>query len=165
MTPRWISSAVFGLALLCFFLPFVSVSCGGGKVMTLSGADLVVGRAADRNDKKIDPEPMAIFCVIAGAAGLIASCRKGQPASTAAAALGGLAAVLLLLLKEKLNDEVRRKGDGVIRLEFEPGYWLSLGGYLGAAITSFAASASARREQGDQAALSPPPPPPPVADG
>lgn len=35
--------AILGLALICFFLPFVTVSCQGQKLMTFSGIQLVTG--------------------------------------------------------------------------------------------------------------------------
>ena len=37
------SPALFGLVILCFFLPFVNLSCSGQTVMTLTGFQLITG--------------------------------------------------------------------------------------------------------------------------
>ena len=39
-----LSPALFGMALLCFFLPFINVSCGGTKVIQLTGVQLALAR-------------------------------------------------------------------------------------------------------------------------
>ncbi len=37
------SPALFGVIILCFFLPFANLSCSGQTVMTLTGFQLITG--------------------------------------------------------------------------------------------------------------------------
>ena len=42
MTKKF-SPAIFGIVLICFILPFVTVSCQGQKLATLTGIQLITG--------------------------------------------------------------------------------------------------------------------------
>jgi hypothetical protein len=67
MTPKKkISPILFGVTLVCFLFPFVTVSCGGQKMASFSGAQLATGTSVDEpqmfgpsQKKKVDPEPLA----------------------------------------------------------------------------------------------------------
>ncbi|MGH2710655.1 MAG: hypothetical protein ACRDH9_05560 [Actinomycetota bacterium] len=45
---RYLSSPLFLIALICFFLPFFAVTCGTQKVTEVTGLELVTGQAEDQ---------------------------------------------------------------------------------------------------------------------
>lgn len=47
---RGLSPGLFGVIVLCFFLPFVSVMCTGATLITMKGSDFVFGGTAEVND-------------------------------------------------------------------------------------------------------------------
>lgn len=150
------SPAVFGLAIICFFLPFTHISCSGERVATLTGIQLVTGttignqetdsaqtnggpfirpsdvRPQDREDGKIDPEPLAIFALCSTIAGLWLSFRRGKEWAIATAVAGGVGLILLLLLKAKIDNDVLKEGEGIVQVEYAFGFWLLLVLFLSA---------------------------------
>lgn len=126
------SPGVFGLALLCFFLPFVSVSCQGQKVATFTGVQLITGTTMEQPSgfgsqgkaKKIDGEPMAVVALASGVLGLGFSFLRRKKSAIIPAVLGGIGLVTLLVLQSKLRHEAMREG-GILQLSFEIGYWLT----------------------------------------
>ncbi|MBM3243119.1 hypothetical protein FJZ31_43220, partial [Candidatus Poribacteria bacterium] len=82
ITIKKLSPAIFVIILICFFLPFVSASCGGQKLATLSGVQLVTGTTvegarpsedifrAEKATQKVDTEPLAIAALITTLVGL-----------------------------------------------------------------------------------------------
>ena len=49
--PSWLSTSVFGFALLCLLLPFLSVKCNGLEIASLKGYELITGTTIDPRDK------------------------------------------------------------------------------------------------------------------
>jgi hypothetical protein len=73
------------LALICFFLPFVSFSCQGMKVASFSGIQLVTGTTIQQPQmfgpptaQKVGAEPLAVLAFLCGIAGLGLSFLKGK---------------------------------------------------------------------------------------
>ena len=131
--------AVLLLALICFFLPFVSVSCQGGKLMTFSGMQLVTGTTVQEpqmfepaKPRKIESEPLAVLAFLCGLLGLVFSLVAKNKGKTVAAVLAGLGAVALLTLKSRVENEVLKEADGLLRADFETGYWGTLLLFVGA---------------------------------
>lgn len=136
-----ISPAVFGLALICFVLPFVTVSCNGQKVMSLSGIQLMTGTSIEQpgmfggkgQAKKVDGEPVAIIAFIAGIAGLGLSFMKNRKSSIIPAGLGLIGLIMLLVIKIRLDGQVNIAGGatmGLLSLSYGAGYWLAFILYL-----------------------------------
>lgn len=150
------SPAVFGLAIICFFLPFTHISCSGQRFATLTGIQLVTGTtigdsetdsaqsngypftrpgetiSTDRKDEKIDPEPLAIFALCSAIAGLCLSFVKDKNWTIAAAVAGGVGLIFLLLLKAKIDNDVLKEGEGIVQVEYAFGFWLLLVLFLSA---------------------------------
>lgn len=125
-----LSPVVFVLALICFFLPFMTFSCQGQRVLSLSGLQLVTGTSIDQpqmfgpaQSQKLNPEPLAILVFLCGIGGLILSLRKGHAATIASAATGGMATILLLALKSKIDGDALSKSGGVIQVNYDIGYY------------------------------------------
>ena len=134
------SPTIFGLALICFFLPFIEVSCQGQKIVTYTGIQMITGTTIEQPDlfgtgkqsKKVDPEPLAIFAFFSGVMGLGLSFLKGRKSSVAPAIAGIIGVIALLLLKSKLNNEILKEGGGMLQLEYGVGFWLTFVLYLSA---------------------------------
>ncbi|MBL7209075.1 MAG: zinc-ribbon domain-containing protein [Dehalococcoidia bacterium] len=135
------SPAIFAIALICFFLPFITVSCGGQKVATLTGVQLVTGTAIEQPDlfgegqqaETLDGEPLAILAFLSAVAGLGLSFIKGRKIVIAPAISGVAGSILLLLLKSKIDNEILSEGAGMIQVEYGIGFWLTILVFLSAA--------------------------------
>jgi hypothetical protein len=128
-----ISPAIFGIALICFVLPFVTVSCQGQKLATLTGIQLITGTTikqpsmtGKKQVQKVRGEPLAALVFLCVAAGMGLSCLKGKKSAIAPAVTGGIGLILLLLLKIKLDRDIFREGEGILQLEYGAGFWFVL---------------------------------------
>lgn len=136
-----ISAALFGVALISFFLPFVDVSCQGQKMATFTGIQLVTGTTIEQpsmfgerhQNQKVDPEPLAILAFASAIVGLGLSFLRGRKLAIVPAIAGVAGLVLLLLLKSKIDNEAMREGGGVLRAEYEVGFWLTFLLFIAAA--------------------------------
>jgi hypothetical protein len=133
MTPKRFSTAIFGIALICFFLPWVNVSCQGQKVATFSGVQLVTGTTVEEPqmfgpaiEKKIPGEFLAILVFLSACAGLALSFIKDKRGATGATVTGGMGIIFLLLLKSKLDNDILRQGQGILQIDYGAGFYLTL---------------------------------------
>lgn len=140
---RHISSANFLFVLLCFFLPFITLSCPGTSI-TFSGTQLVTGTTVEvpqmfggAAQKKFDSQPLALFAFLCALAGLVVGLSSAKGARRISAGLGILGAVLLLALKAKISGDVSREGEGMLSVSYGFGYWLALISSLFAAVFNF----------------------------
>jgi FHA domain len=159
-----ISPATFGLALLCFFLPFISVSCQTQKIVTFTGIQLVTGATVELpqmfgppKSEKLPREPLAVLAFACGVVGLGLSFLKGRKIAIGPAVVGCAGAVALLLLKSKLDADVLKGGNGVLHLDYEVGFWLILLAYAAAAALNVSVFLQSRKEP-LQAEMAPSPP-------
>lgn len=123
--------SAFILALICFFLPFVTFSCGGQKFATFSGIQLATGTTLQRpqafgpsTSQKVDPEPLAVLALLVTLVGLGASFVKGKKGAVASTALAGFGVILILALKSKLDNEALSQAGGTIQVNYEAGFYL-----------------------------------------
>ncbi|QER41756.1 hypothetical protein F1847_02940 [Thermodesulfobacterium sp. TA1] len=134
-----ISPALFGIVILCFFLPWFSVSCQGQKIITVTGIQLVTGTTIEepkmplelgvnqKNEKrKIEGEPIAILILLAAIAGLgLNFLLKGKRRAVGSVAVGGAGISLLLILKLKLDKNIMKETGGMLQLNSEIGFFLT----------------------------------------
>lgn len=126
------SAILFAGCTLCFFLPFVTVSCQGAKVFTLTGQQLATGTTIKEpspfgpaKEQKIDAHPFAAVAGLCALAGVIL-CLVGQKMSMSAAATGGAGALSLVVMRSQFADQLEKQGMGVAQLNTEIGYTLAL---------------------------------------
>lgn len=132
------SPVVFVFVIICFFLPFVSVSCGGEKIVTLSGVQLVTGTTVKApsssgsmfqrettEKRETGREPLAIIALVITIAGLGLSFIKSRKSAIAPALAGGAAAISFLAMKYKIDREVLREAEGALQTEYNFGFWLA----------------------------------------
>ncbi|NTW02467.1 MAG: zinc ribbon domain-containing protein [Oscillochloris sp.] len=128
-----ISRSMLAAVVFCFFLPFITVSCGSSAKSTLSGINMVTG-APIRVDTPYGSEMSGdwfparsemIAAFVAGVASLVATFLKISPRmkSTAIAIGSGLAALFFFLLKSAFDNEIRAQSQLI--LTYEMGFWLS----------------------------------------
>lgn len=137
------SPLIFVVILICFPLPFVTFSCGGEKMITLSGIQLITGTDLEKTrppgdmfrqpsfgarskPERIGPEPFAIGAFTAAAIGLGLSFIRSRRSAIVPAIMGAITAGLLLALKNKIDSDVLREGEGALQVEYNSGFWLAL---------------------------------------
>lgn len=98
--------------------------------MTLSGIQLATGGSAasaqmlgDMKQEQADPAPLAGLAFVCGVLGLGLGFVRRRRGAIAPAACGALGAVLLLLLKSKIEGAMAAEGQGIIRVEYEMGFY------------------------------------------
>jgi hypothetical protein len=127
-----ISASLFALILVCFFLPFVTVSCENRPVLQLSGIELTTGKTianptfTGRTQKQdIPPNVGAVLAFTAAGIGLGISFTKVQKASMISTVSGAAGALLLLLMKSGIDGELAKQGAGIagFKTNYEVGFW------------------------------------------
>ncbi len=139
---KFVSPSLFLLAALCFFLPFVSFTCQGQRIATISGMELITGTKIEKfemekfdsgqtnpdldKQRDVNSEPLAVAAFILALVGIVVSLipRYSRMLSLIAGALGAL---MLLFLRSSIGGEVTGDFDfKIIEVSYEWGYYLSL---------------------------------------
>jgi len=134
---RKISLGLLGVAILAFFLPWTTLSCGGQKLYTFSGIDLAIGQTIKipkdlLDNKKVKEvntrEGVATIAFIVGIAGLLAGflIKKEQIQKVILSVCGGSSGILLYLLKNRLSNEVSAQGGKIIDINYHFGFYASM---------------------------------------
>lgn len=152
-----ISPALYGIILICFFLPFVNLSCSGQTIMKLTGFQLITGtevkqpdmfgqdmfgqnnNTMDKKSEEIEAQPMALFAFLAALAALLVSLVKKKPTAIITVVISVLGFIFLLLLKINIDGdaELNAGGQGVITLDYQFGYWFSFLLFLAGAVLNW----------------------------
>jgi hypothetical protein len=138
-----VSPVIFVLATLCFLLPFVTVSCNGQKVASLTGVELATGTTVEQpqvfgpaQKKRVGAEPLATLAALCALAGIGLS-FLGSRLAIAPAVSGTAGALFLLLLQSKLNSDMSKEVQGAFRLDWEVGFVLVLLFFIAGAAWNF----------------------------
>src|SRR5664279_3122805 len=106
---RKIPPAGYLLALICFLLPFVEVSCNGQRVVSLPGLQLLAGPQVDggggmfaQPKQQVKPETSVVIAFVAGIAGLVLSVLKQRRTDIIAGVCCMVAAGSLLALQQSI---------------------------------------------------------------
>jgi len=127
------SILIFVGSLLCFFLPFATVSCSGEKLITLTGQQMATGTtieapslAGESDKRKTDPNPFAAVGMLCAVAGIGLS-LLGRRLAAVPAAAGAAGAVSLFLMRATMDSEIQRQSVGmVISVSYEYGFAVAL---------------------------------------
>ncbi len=139
----------FVVGILCYLLPFVSVSCGGvGRSFT--GLQLVTGTTVEQpqlfgppTSQHADSDPVVVVAFVCALVGLAARLFGGaERVLSLLAAL--IAAGALLFTQSKIMQLAQSQGMGVVSVKMEIGFWLVL---LSHAIVVISALLSGRPQQ------------------
>jgi hypothetical protein len=128
-TARKISPALFGITLICFFLPFTKISCQQQEILNLTGVQLATGTSIKQprftggsQEQKIPGEPLAMLAMASTVVGLATSLMKAKKSAIAPAGSGAIGFILLLMLKSKIDDSILREGQGLIVVSYGLGF-------------------------------------------
>ena len=150
------SPAAFVIVIFCFFLPFVNITCGGQKIVSLTGIQLVtgseikpqgmfnqkdspediIGKNKDmlKTNENVDPQPMALLALIMAAAALGLSFVRKKIMALISMIASVLGAAFMLLLKANLDSDLPSEAQMVIDAEFQIWYWLALIMFIAGAV-------------------------------
>jgi hypothetical protein len=127
-----VSPAIFILSILCFFFPFVTVSCGGHKIASATGVQLATGTTLElpqtfgpSREQKVGQEPLSALAAICAVIGLGVS-FAGASAAIVPATSGVIGALSLLIMKSRLDNVLAKRGQGVLQVNYETGFYLAL---------------------------------------
>jgi hypothetical protein len=121
----------FVLAAACFLLPFLEVSCGGTKVGSITGVQLVTGLETTKTDPrtmqtKKERSSGDLFVIIAAvcvAVAFFASLEDGEGRGLAVlSGLGGFGS--LIVFKLRADEEILKHGPG-LTISYQPGFYLA----------------------------------------
>lgn len=127
--PKHVTPAVFGIALICFALPWYGTRIGDRTIGGATGLQMVTGKAVSEKGlfgfetrRTVRREPMAVVALLAVLGGIAAGFAKGRRGTTGAVAAGAVAAAALAALR------VSRGGDdgGLASGTFMAGFYLAL---------------------------------------
>jgi hypothetical protein len=126
------SVLLFVGSALCFFLPFVTVSCGGVTAFTLTGQQLATGTTLTQpqplgppQKQKASADPFAVVAGLCAVAGIVLS-LVGRKIAGGAAISGGAGAVALLIMRSRLDDQLQKQGEGLAKATYETGFTLAV---------------------------------------
>lgn len=169
---RKLPPAAYLLALICFLLPFVEVSCNGQKVVSLTGIQLLAGPQVGggvgmfaQPKQQVKPETSVVIAFIGGIAGLVLSLLKQRRTDIVAGVCGIVGGGSLLVLQQSILSGAPPQALGLIQVQYQPAYFLSLLLFFaGAAVAFYVAFARPPELAANIPALAPqyPAPSPPV---
>jgi len=123
------------VSLICFFLPWMTVSCGQ-KVTTLTGIQLALGGTIPTN---MEPEKrngdifilLALLAAVAAIVVVILAWRRGAASRTDGYWLLGLGGLALLILAGKFaSNQTDTSGDVDVIVQYHAGFWGAVLGYV-----------------------------------
>ena len=127
-----VSPAIFLLSVLCFFFPFVTVSCGGHKIASATGVQLATGTTLElpqafgpSREQKVGQEPLSAVAALCAVIGLGVS-FAGARAAIVPAISGVVGTLSLLIMKSRLDNVIAKRGQGVLQVNYEIGFFLAL---------------------------------------
>ncbi len=126
------SVLLFAGSVLCFFFPFVTVSCGGQKIFTLSGQQLATGTEiaepqvfGPAKTQKTDANPFAAVAGLCALAGVALS-LVGTKLAAAGVVSGAAGAVSLGIMASRMDGQIQRATEGMGKANVEVGFVLTL---------------------------------------
>lgn len=160
---RKLPPAGYLLALICFLLPFVEVSCNGQKVVSLTGLQLLAGPQVGGSEgmfaqpqQRVKPETSVVIAFVAGIAGLVLSVLKQRRTDIIAGVCGIVAGGSLLALQQSILSGAPPQALGLIQISYQPAYLISvLLFFVGAALMFYVAFANSVAASASPPALAP----------
>ena len=119
---RLISPAMFLVALLCLFMPFVSFSCGGQEI-TVTGLELATGKTA--YGERIEGSGWAVFLIVVLLSGFGLSFWKDQRNYLFSIVAAAVALLTILGIAAGISNEISGQDMmGLVSYELRSGFYL-----------------------------------------
>jgi len=129
---KQIRPVIFGLVILTFFLPWVTVSCQQQKVITLSGIQLVTGTDVDvsgsgmlgapQKTQKMEGETLAIVAFAVTCIGLLFSFAS----KIVSRMMSALSVGSIVFLKNGFEQKILKEGSGMFQVQYESGFYAAI---------------------------------------
>jgi hypothetical protein len=125
----------FAAVILLFFFNFFTVSCGGQKVGSVTGINLVTGTELNGSDmfsdsetrgEKVPPNAWAIIAFVSAIVGLVVFLIKEKREALIGTGAGAFGFASLLILQFAIKSAIERKTDGALQTDFQFAYWAAL---------------------------------------
>lgn len=133
-----ISASMFALIFMCFFLPFITVSCDNTPVVQMSGIEVAVGKTVSneiprnfqafggqQQSQKIPGDGKAVLAIVAAAVGLGTSLIQNRKISLVSGGAAVFGLLLLLSLKSGIDKQLIERSTA-FRIDFGMGFWGSV---------------------------------------
>lgn len=110
------------LMIICFLLPFVTISCEGQEITTINGYELVIGKTIEEQGQEdgIGPNPLLIVILIAMIALAIFVFTGSPRLNYIGVLLNLLCIIMLIMFKIIFTQKVKESG---FQANYEIGYW------------------------------------------
>ena len=121
--------APFLIGIICFILPFLSISCDGNKLMSFTGVQLVTGAelkdSLSGESRRIPSDPMAVIALLALVAGLCLAVSNTRRTAIGSALAAAAATLSMLFLKFRMDAQIMKHASGMpIAADYQLGFWL-----------------------------------------
>jgi hypothetical protein len=127
-----VSPAIFFVTILCFFFPFMTVSCGGHNIASATGVQLATGTTLEvpqafgpSREQKVAQEPLAAVAALCAVIGFGASFADARAAIIPAIS-GVFGALSLLIMKSRIDGGIVKHGQGMLQANYEIAFFLAL---------------------------------------
>jgi len=128
---RWVSPGLFGCIVICFFLPFMNISCSGKTFIQLTGIELITGKDTEEQHYT-GSFPIAV-AFGAAAAGIAVGFLKGRAGAAASGVLALVGIGALAWFRYLVDKSLTAKGGSAFGIEYLFGYWASFLLFIAAA--------------------------------
>ena len=132
---RSLIPVLFAAIIIFFFFNFFTVSCGGQKIGSVTGINLVTGTELKDRDmfsgretkgEKIPSSAWAIISFGAAIIGLGAFLIKEKREAIIGTGAGAIGFVSLIILQFAIKSAIEKKAEGAIQTDFQFAYWGAL---------------------------------------
>lgn len=129
-----ISPIGFAVALLCFFMPFTTVSCQGHQLWTVSGLQLANGTQVSEPGsdppkmRDIPSDPYVLAVLICSLVGLVVSFLPGSASRFGTLGIALIGIALLVIFKVRTDADILKEGKGLLQVQYELGYFGAIAG-------------------------------------
>jgi hypothetical protein len=127
-----ISASMFALVFICFFLPFVTISCENRPVVQLSALELTTGKTFEvskeftgKDQNQVPGDSKVTLVLVAAAVGVGTNLLKVRRSSLISAGVGAFGLLILLAVKSGIESQLVDKGAGItgFKAEYGLGFW------------------------------------------
>ena len=159
---------LFAAVIIFFFFNFFTVSCGGQKIGSVTGINLVTGTELKDRDmfsgretkgEKIPASAWAIIAFGAAIIGLGAFLIKEKREALIGTSAGAIGLGSLLILQFAIKSAIEKKAEGAIQTDFQFAYW---GALIAIGIAGFISYLRMQKSHNIVVPITPPSPPAPI---
>ena len=166
---KHLSTGLFALVLFCALMPWVTFSCAGEDLLSVSGVDLAVGVEVPKEDsdsEDVSGHSTAVAVMAAAILGLVTWAARGRVGTLVRAGFASVGFLMMLLLKFDIEREARlafkeaaeNPGEALavegslgllLNVTWEFGYWVALAAFISIVAIQFKRFSDLRRSELD----------------